>query len=262
MKKNLLLKTVNEIILFTKRIEREIAWNEKHTFLILSDKPLLDFKRLENYLFENRMNELAKTKLLNACNSFIQLDNHYQKIKPNEVFYDCHFKNTTNGSSLKLNGYSKLLYFFNSKIGLAKIDKEKFNELFQKDYGFQQLEQREILTFCKNTISLITAEAPQQNKNNEPIKAPQHTQYFVGTSFEIWQKMFDEFKITKSSQTDLDFMFNVMKYNELIHENIRKVDFTKWISKTYEITIEKIRHTDLNIQANQKRMSVFNSIIG
>lgn len=42
--------------------------------------------------------------------------------------------------------------------------------------------------------------------------------------FEIWQKMHKEFNINKPNSTVLDFMFVVMKKEEIIHTNIGNKD--------------------------------------
>ena len=100
---------------------------------------------------------------------------------------------------------------------------------------------------------------PETIKPNESKKQT-HGNIFVDNSLEIWKKMFEDFNIDASKRTDLDFMFQIMKYESLIHENIGFIDMQNWINKTYQITIEKLKYTDVNTKANEKRMTVYNLI--
>lgn len=73
--------------------------------------------------------------------------------------------------------------------------------------------------------------------------------------------MFEQFKISKSNRTDIDFMFEIMKYNNLIYENIGYVDIQNWINKVYEISFDKIKFTDHKAKSNDKRLIIYNAII-
>jgi hypothetical protein len=97
--------------------------------------------------------------------------------------------------------------------------------------------------------------------SNEEPKKELHNNIFVGNSFEVWQSMFEKFKIEKSKRTDMDFMVAVMKYNDLIHINIGYTDIENWINKIYEITFDKIKHTDPKATSNEKRLLVYNDIV-
>ena len=104
---------------------------------------------------------------------------------------------------------------------------------------------------------------PQQTENiktNEVTKNL-HNRIFVDNSFEIWQSMFDKFKITKNKRTDIDFMFQVMKYNNQIHKNIGYTDIKDWINEVYELTFDKIKYTDHKATSNEKRLIIYNEII-
>lgn len=106
-----------------------------------------------------------------------------------------------------------------------------------------------------NEPQQLEAVIPDEVKN-----LPQHTHIFKGNSFEIWQSMFDEFKITKTSRTDIDFMFQIMKYNKLIYDTIGYTDIKDWINKVYEISFDKIKYTDPKQTSNEKRMIAYNLI--
>lgn len=91
-----------------------------------------------------------------------------------------------------------------------------------------------------------------------PIKPVQtlHSNIFKGNAFNVWQSMFRDFDISKSSRTDVKFMFEIMKKDGLIYEIIREVDFLKWVNEVYELTIEKTSYADLK---NQKRLAIYNN---
>lgn len=103
---------------------------------------------------------------------------------------------------------------------------------------------------------------PQQVENVKPdeVKKELHPQIFKDNAFEIWQSMFEKFNINKSKRTDIDFMFEVMKYNNQIHTNIGYTDIQDWISEVYEIVPDKVKFTDIKTKANEKRLIIYNEI--
>ena len=73
--------------------------------------------------------------------------------------------------------------------------------------------------------------------------------------------MFEKFQIIESNySTDIDFMFQVMKHNNLIYNNIGLTDIKNWINTVYEISFDKIRFTNHKAKANKKRLIIFNQI--
>lgn len=138
--------------------------------------------------------------------------------------------------------------------------KEFLNKM--KHYKFKSKEND--IEICESYIDFLNLKEykPQQLEAVIPdeVKKEPHNNIFVDNSFEIWQKMFEEFNIDASKRTDLDFMFEIMKYNGLIYENIGLMNMQNWINITYQITIEKLKYTNVNTKANQKRMTVYNLI--
>jgi hypothetical protein len=117
--------------------------------------------------------------------------------------------------------------------------------------------------YYKNFL-LNKLEKPQQLQDIKPdeIKKELHNNIFKDNAFEVWHSMFVKFKIIESNySTDIDFMFEVMKYNNLIHKNIGLTDIKNWVNKVYEILFEKIRYTNPKSTANQKRLIIYNDII-
>jgi hypothetical protein len=122
-----------------------------------------------------------------------------------------------------------------------------------------------ILEIIKNEINLFnTTKQPQQKETKEldEDKKELHNNIFKDNAFEVWQRMFSKFKIKDGSYSaDIDFMFEVMKYNNLIHKNIGLTDIKNWINGVYEISFEKIRYTNPKSTANEKRLIIYNDII-
>lgn len=87
-----------------------------------------------------------------------------------------------------------------------------------------------------------------------------HNNIFTDNNFNIWDEMFAKFKINSSKRTDIDFMFQIMKYNNLIHKNIGFTDMVDWINDVYEVLFDKIKYTDPNSEPNRKRLVIFNDL--
>jgi hypothetical protein len=116
-----------------------------------------------------------------------------------------------------------------------------------------------IKKFLKTKLQTLE-EPTEQIKINKISIANPHSNIFKDNAFEIWQSMFDCFNITKSKRTDIDFMFEVMKYHKLIYENIGYIDIQNWINTVYEISFDKIKYTDHKVQSNEKRLAIYNTI--
>jgi hypothetical protein len=95
---------------------------------------------------------------------------------------------------------------------------------------------------------------PENIKNIDDIKEL-HTHIFKGNAFEVWQAMFDSFQITESSRTDVKFMFEEMKKDNLIHNTVNQKAFLNWISITYQITVEKTS----NYSKTAERKSIYSN---
>ena len=195
-----------------------------------------DFK---DVLTEDEIKKLDKNKVVRIKNndSIITIDN-WSKLK--DVFFSQRME--TYNSSYTLNEKIKLELETLEKLPINKTDYKILKERYQK---------------------YLTNIEPQQQKNNEPdeVKKELHNNIFKGNAFEIWQSMFEKFKITESKRTDIDFMFEVMKYNNLIYDNIKYVDIQNWINNVYEISFDKIKFTNHKAKSNDKRLIIYNDII-
>ena len=195
-----------------------------------------DFK---DVLTADEIKKLDKNKVIRIKNndSIVTVDN-WSELK--DIFFSQRME--TYNSSYTLNEKIKLELETLEKLPINKTDYKILKERYQK---------------------YLTNIEPQQQKNNEPdeVKKELHNNIFKGNAFEIWQSMFDKFKITESKRTDIDFMFEVMKYNNLIYDNIKYVDIQNWINNVYEISFDKIKFTNHKAKSNDKRLIIYNDII-
>ena len=142
---------------------------------------------------------------------------------------------------------------------LNKKETEKFIPYnpYELMFGIIESTKKEILKYFPDL------EKPKQTETKKPdaVNENLHPEIFNGNAFEVWQSMFDSFEITQSNySTDIDFMFEVMKYNNLIHDYIGLTVIKKWINKVHEISFEKIRYTNPKSTANTKRLIIYNEI--
>jgi len=92
----------------------------------------------------------------------------------------------------------------------------------------------------------------QNNNNNKEL----HNHIFKSNAFKVWQLMYNDFKIKESSRTDIKFMFEIMKYEKLIHPTVTQTALLYWINETYQLTISKARYIDF--KNDTKRLAIFN----
>jgi hypothetical protein len=193
----------------------------------------------KDMLTADEIKKLDKNKVVRIGNNDSVTTDNWSKLK--DIFFSQRME--TYNSSYTLNEKIKLELETLEKLPIIKTDYKIIKERYQK---------------------YLTNIEPQQQKTNEPdeVKKELHNNIFIGNAFEIWQSMFVKFKIIESNySTDIDFMFEVMKYNNLIHKNIGLTDIKNWINKVYEISFEKIRHTNPKSTANEKRLIIYNDII-
>jgi hypothetical protein len=137
-----------------------------------------------------------------------------------------------------------------------------------KNIALKSKSKIQLVKYCKRYDRILNnkldeIKQPQQTENKKPdeVKKELHNNIFKDDAFEIWQSMFEKFEIIASKRTDIDFMFQVMKYNNLIFDTIGYVDIQNWINEVYEIVFEKIKYTDHKARSNEKRLIIYNDII-
>lgn len=123
---------------------------------------------------------------------------------------------------------------------------------------------KRLLKYYKNIYSGIVSEF---EINPEPPAIEQipsindsqnkHPKIFNSNAFEVWERLFHDFNIKSSSRTDTRFCFDIMKYNGLIHDTIKQVDFLDWINTVYQISIGRSQFSDW--KKNHKRITIYNN---
>ena len=277
-------KYETESDLLETSVEKKIYWNNK---LIEYQKDKINLesidtinlavdvnlKRPKNFLgigfdaFFKKKIELLKIGSVKKGKDWTNEDyyNHYSETKRFGYGIVKSFEKNQYDEIKTKNSELKKLYFFTYN----KLPEELKQRLYD-DFN-QQLEAlinkqyfnsiKTLFENLKKEINTIKPQPKEANKPNEVVK-DLHNHIFKDNAFEIWQSMFDGFNITQSNySTDIDFMFEIMKYNNLIHDNIGLTDIKKWINKVYEISFEKIRYTDPKSNANRQRLAFYNEII-
>ena len=217
-------------------------------------KKTADFSFFQIYIDTKTSNILDDFKGVLTADEIKKLDkNKVVRIKNNDSII-----NVDNWSKLKDVFFSQRMETYNSSYTpneKIKLELETLKKLPINNTDYKILKER--------YQKYLTNIEPQQQKNNEPdeVKKELHNNIFKGNAFEIWQSMFEKFKITESKRTDIDFMFEVMKYNNLIYDNIKYVDIQNWINNVYEISFEKIKFTNHKAKSNDKRLIIYNDII-
>ena len=217
-------------------------------------KKIADFSFFQVYIDTKTSNTIDDFKDVLTADEIKKLDNNkVVRIKNNDSTIT-----VDNWSELKDIFFSQRMEMYNSSYTLnekIKLELETLEKLPINNTDYKILKER--------YQKYLTNIEPQQQKNNEPdeVKKELHNNIFKGNAFEIWQSMFDKFKITESKRTDIDFMFEVMKYNNLIYDNIKYVDIQNWINNVYEISFDKIKFTNHKAKSNDKRLIIYNDII-
>jgi len=192
----------------------------------------------KDMLTADEIKKLDKNKVVRIGNNDIVTTDNWSKLK--DIFFSQRME--TYNSSYTLNEKIKLELETLEKLPIIKTDYKILKERYQK---------------------YLTNVKPQQLQDIKPddIKKELHNNIFKDNAFEVWQSMFEKFKITESNRTDIDFMFEVMKYHNLIYDNIKYVDIQNWINSVYEISFDKIKFTDHKAKSNDKRLIIYNDII-
>jgi len=95
-----------------------------------------------------------------------------------------------------------------------------------------------------NCFRIVEFLEQQSNKDKaDEVKADatetKHPHIFKNNAFDVWQSMYDSFNINDSSRTDVKFMYEEMKKDGLIFQTVNQKTFLEWISKNYQIVIQK-----------------------
>lgn len=85
-----------------------------------------------------------------------------------------------------------------------------------------------------------------------------HAHIFKKNGFLIWHTMFESFNIDESSKMDLRFLYEIMKYHDLINSTVNIKNYIDWVNETNEFSIERLPYTNVHSKSNNKRMIAYN----
>ncbi len=223
---------------------------EKIDVNVIDESNILEFQKIHIRVFERRKEILY---YLGRFDNFIKFIKYHIR--------DGNYKLAMEIQAYYLDMFDDALDLFKSQFHLF-IERSPLNENFEET----RLSIKNAINIER--IKILNSDTknpqPQQPETVKPdeVKKELHPEIFKGNSFEIWQFMFDRFKIKESSYSiDIDFMFQVMKYNNQIHDFIGLTDIKNWINKVYQISFEKIRYTNHKAKSNSKRLIIYDEII-
>jgi hypothetical protein len=268
---------INHLLSFSTRINRinlnktsvkKIIWIEEiyldeeylDPYCLNFQSNLINAKEKFLVLIINNFDEAIKSK----CGNNINLTKYSEK-----DYYNYRFETDENQQNINKRYYN---------VKITPEDKKVFKEIWLHHYittlskivanirkvtnNPKQVAMDELDNLKKVQTNFIeTLDSKGEIYNPIEVEKEFHNKIFKDNAFEVWQSMFEKFNITKSKRADIDFMFNVMVYNKLIHNTIRNVDIQNWINEVYEISFDKIKYSDPKSTANEKRLIIYNDII-
>lgn len=99
------------------------------------------------------------------------------------------------------------------------------------------------------------------NKSKTFIKKNKHSSIFIEDSFELWERLKNEFDLKESSRTDIRFILDRMQKDGFIHKHIKQTQFLDWLNDTYEMTVSKLPYSALDAHSNRNRVKDYNRIL-
>ena len=205
---------------------------------LFTEIKLANLSKLSTYLGKNR------GKIKRTLEDYY---NYYLKTKRfGFVFMKQYKKNEFKEFKDPLEDYKlKYNYIFAKLAKDGKIEfKNDFCDQLKKLNDLQ--EHSKFKEVISDTIKIIEDEylkpkkEHQQSNEDKPDEVKiKHNHIFRNNAFEVWQSMYNSFEINESSRTDVKFMYEVMKKDGLIFETVNQKIFLDWISKTYQIVIQK-----------------------
>lgn len=227
---------------------------------LVSKKVVELFSSIE--YFEPQNEQSVKQNLLidtffRIRNEILNSLNNSKIIIPDIIKHQIEYKNYQMAIDFK-NHFLKTIdtHLYTIKRNGIHIDKTPLNDIYNDliDEIKKSIDKEEL-----NISLLINNKQPQQPEptTKVEVKENQHSNIFVNNAFEVWQQMFLDFKIIVTSRTDIRFMFDAMKFDKLIHNNITQKNILDWISETHSMTIEKPNYK--NHKTDIKRNVIYNN---
>lgn len=236
MSKNIILRTINEVKYFHRRILFAITLKEKVTFLILSNDIIFDIDSLKNYLIENELNHFAKNEIINLIeliDSFLNFKIQHEAIPKNENHFS--YEYPTKGKGF---GEGNLMYILKVNDQLIKTNEATFNEkepLYSRLTSLRYFNISNRLLEIKDLFATFL-EQPQQVEAVKPEKTLLEFKEFLNR----YEKEALQVDLKKDRLVYEALELNKMKLNSVTFEN--EIDDVIEIFEKAVIDIKRMLH--------------------
>ncbi|SHG73439.1 hypothetical protein SAMN05444372_10983 [Flavobacterium micromati] len=279
-KKNIILKTIDEVHFFKQQLLFSIVRNEfKKTFLLLSQNRILDIEPLRNYLIENKLNDFAKKEidnLINKIDACLDLEKSYRKL-PIE---DCNYKYEYEGKGcVSGNGGIKFIlvvkgsffkadnktfdekepnfkYIKSFNIGLLVLRLTDIKSLFEMDSKEPELETMEPI---KKDLSDTTAtesaisEPQQPNRNNNNFD-PNH---FNQKGYDLFLYLVEHYdKLDKTKFINIFYYLKYYRKENIYFFNFTEDKYKSFVLKNHSVSVNHFKKDKFD---NSSEKHVLNS---
>lgn len=132
----------------------------------------------------------------------------------------------------------------------------KSKSTYKKIKSFLEQRKKEIEFEAKPQTKAV----PDNEQNNKSAEVKNfHNNIFVGNSVEVWERYKENKQLTASDRTDLRLIFELMKIDKLIKENIELKHYKSWLNKFhFENSIDELKKVELNTKPNIQRANDYN----
>ena len=223
-------KDINSLQLFYYEFDHELTDMYNITLMELTEEDLVKFLKL----YTEKGESLPKIKL-NKC-EFDRVKHWIRNVNGHEIIYNVEGFGNPNNTFKELIYLQDEFIFDSASIFGLSVENAMLEVTFLHSIKRELKKILEPKRGVENTLQTETINSDDVIK----IKKELHNHIFKGNAIEVWHSMFNEFEVNESSRTDVKFMFEVMKSDELIHNTVNQKAFLEWITLSYDgIIIEK-----------------------
>ena len=166
------------------------------------------------------------------------------------------------GNNVDLTKYSKedvFDYYYTSDLNENSVYKRyKINSFSPKDISifkeiwlFHFVDRLKTILLNIKYILNLTQQA--DIKKPDEVKKELHNNIFKYNAFEIFEKYFENKKISQNSRTDLRVIFDLLKEDDLLFETVELKHYIKWLNSQFDYDISELKKLDLNTRPNIQR---------
>lgn len=186
-----------------------------------------------------------------ALNKYLEAEKEYSIVMFDDIIATKEFINiefTENNERIKsLEEFLQKMkhHTFNSKEQLLKYCK-RYN-LFLKE-KIKELDKPQ-----QNISKEKQVESNSEINKNDEVKKELHNNIFKRNAFEIFEKYVTTKKIDSTCRTDLRLLFELLKEDNLLVENIELKHYRNWLSNYFNSYFPELKKIELNTRHNIQR---------